>query len=226
MKKLKVLVTSGGTREYIDDIRVMTNISSGKLGAMIADKFVCEGHRVTYLYSKGSKLPNLYYPNRTHVTNPIVIEANTVNEVSDYMPSLLPEVDVMVHAMAISDFTFDRKKAVKCSSNDLMGFIEHMQKTIRSTPKIIARIKRLNPDVFLVGFKFEVGRSEDELVEIARKQIEKAGSDLVFANDKEMMKQCKNHIGFVVGPDDYTGPYIGKEDIAREIYRSVIDNFQ
>jgi len=37
---MKVLITSGGTREYIDDVRVLTNISTGKLGATIANTFL------------------------------------------------------------------------------------------------------------------------------------------------------------------------------------------
>jgi len=43
---MKILITSGGTREYIDDVRVLTNLSSGRLGAVIADEAVKLGHDV------------------------------------------------------------------------------------------------------------------------------------------------------------------------------------
>jgi len=51
---MKILITSGGTREYIDDVRVFTNISSGKLGTINANKFKNDGHEVHYICTKGS----------------------------------------------------------------------------------------------------------------------------------------------------------------------------
>jgi phosphopantothenoylcysteine synthetase/decarboxylase len=54
---MKILVTSGGTTEYIDEVRVLTNISTGNLGSIIADTFAKHGFEVTYLSSKSSILP-------------------------------------------------------------------------------------------------------------------------------------------------------------------------
>ncbi len=55
---MRILVTSGGTSEYIDDVRIITNISTGKLGAKIAYAFLRAGHEVIYLHGKRSEMRN------------------------------------------------------------------------------------------------------------------------------------------------------------------------
>jgi phosphopantothenoylcysteine synthetase/decarboxylase len=56
----KIMVTAGGTREYIDDVRVLTNISSGKLGKMIVDQFLMSGkqYNIHYVCPKGAFIPD------------------------------------------------------------------------------------------------------------------------------------------------------------------------
>ncbi|MGB5933691.1 MAG: phosphopantothenoylcysteine decarboxylase, partial [Anaerolineae bacterium] len=55
----RVLVTSGPTRAPIDAVRYITNKSTGRLGALIAEEALREGAEVTYIYGKGSVLPQV-----------------------------------------------------------------------------------------------------------------------------------------------------------------------
>ena len=57
-ERLSVLITSGGTRENIDGIRFISNLSTGSTGATIADHFISQGHRVTYLHADSANLPS------------------------------------------------------------------------------------------------------------------------------------------------------------------------
>ena len=92
----RVLVTAGATREYIDDVRILTNISTGKLGAVIADEFMQQygpgfsyKHEVTYLHGRGAVLP------QHHSVHGINIRQITgVSELKDVMQELVPEHDV------------------------------------------------------------------------------------------------------------------------------------
>ena len=57
-KTLKVLVTSGGTKESIDGVRFISNLSSGRTGSIIADYFSRRDHNVTSLHAKDAVTPS------------------------------------------------------------------------------------------------------------------------------------------------------------------------
>jgi len=206
---LKILITAGGTREYIDDVRVITNVSSGKLGAMLYTEAWMRQHDVTLLTTKGSILPTLSGKELVHTINPNVIQISTAQEAFNKMKELVPQMDVVIHAMAVSDFGFDLKEATKLSSGDPEAFIEHLRKTIKINPKILSHIKDWNPQVRLISFKFTVG-SKDKL-KIANKQMGKSKSDFVFVNDKEEMRKASNHVGTLIRPVSGTEYQVYKE---------------
>jgi phosphopantothenate-cysteine ligase len=258
----KILITSGGTREAVDSIRVLTNISSGKLGSEIAETFCdtnypediltkekiwvkesphgSEKHmlkdfpdpeyKVYYLHSKTAIKPrgktikmewNMQYPLMwsTNSSTIEMIEVNSVNEVYDKMEELVPEMDVVIHCMAVSDFTFNRDNPVKLKSNDADGFIDYMRENIVKAPKIITKIKEWNPDVFLVGFKFEVGLTEKELISVASDSILVYNGDIVVANDKQQMIEANEHVAYICRNKDDYYKVSGKPEIARTILK-------
>lgn len=211
----KVLVTAGGTQEYIDDVRVLTNISSGKLGALIANELCVHDFRVFYICGKGSVMPNSSVYHTTIV--------RTANDAMEAMQKVIinEQIDAVVHSMAVSDFTFIRDKAIKCKSNNPSGFIEFMRQTITITPKIISFIKKWRPETFLVGFKFEVGISEEEIIALARDSIEKNGCDLVIANDKKEMEKMNSHIARFVFSESMHSKF--KDSISQNKYEIALN---
>jgi len=221
MKQLNVVITSGGTQEYIDDVRVLSNISSGKLGSEIAGQFIKGGHNVTYVAPKNAVMPRSSHTGQ-YAYRPI----KDTKSVMEVMEELVPKSDVVVQAMAVSDFTFDLEGAVKLSSGDPEAFIEHMRKTISKTPKVISNFRAWNPQAILVGFKFTVGKRKDELIEIALKLMKDNGLNMVLANDKSEMKRSGARIGTLITEIGMDEPWIdrlrSKEDIARGIYDNVV----
>jgi len=231
----KILVTSGGTQEYIDDVRVMTNISSGKLGAAIADKLSMLDNMgfvqnsVHFIRTKRSALTwaEESYPIGRNEKWVSVYEIRSAEDAMKTMKRVIikEKIDAVIHCMAVSDFTFKRSKAIKCKSSDPQAFIDYMRDTIRPNPKIISMIKQWRPETLLVGFKFEVGITHKALIMRAEQSIEKNGCDLVVANDKEEMKREKSHIAHFVysakmkklGMRNCT--VNGKEAIAEKIYK-------
>lgn len=251
----KILISSGGTLEKIDEIRVITNISTGKLGAKIAEVFGYENpvsyrvedgekgpqYEIYYLHTKTAVRPNVFRFIERHTVeesilengmkqttyrtvmenNVISIEASSVQEVYDKMEELVPQMDVVIQCMAISDFTFNRDNPVKLKSNDTEGFINYMRDNIRQSPKIISKIKKWNPDVFLVGFKFEVGMDESKLIETACNAKMNNGADLVIANDKKMMQEAGEHVAWVCRSIENYYRVSGKPEIAKAILNEV-----
>jgi phosphopantothenoylcysteine synthetase/decarboxylase len=213
--KLNVIVTSGGTREHIDDVRVLTNISTGKLGSKIARVFLDHGHNVTYVCSPTAVRPTFEAHNldvKTVVNTQSVMEA---------MKELVPHADVVIHSMAVSDFTFNLTGAIKIGSDSPEALIEHMRKTITKTPKVISHFRDWNPKAILVGFKFTVGKSKKELEEIAAKLMLDNRLDMVFANDKMHMQNAGDHVGTLL-MKDWSEQLHSKEEIAEAIYANVV----
>jgi len=206
---MKILVTGGGTTEYIDDVRVLTNISTGALAARIAYKLEDKGHDITYVCAKSSVRPQF-----TEAKNDDRIKTVTdVASLFTVMKEWVPHHDVVIHAMAVSDFGFKRNGSVKLKSNSPESFIDHMRQNIVVNPKIISHIKEWNPGCVLVGFKFEVGKKLEDLIAIATESFRKNKCDVVIANDKEMMKAAHEHVALAI-QDSCVTTLNGKEDIS------------
>ena len=224
LKNKKILITAGGTREYIDGVRVVTNISSGALGAKMAEGFYREGCKVQYLHAKQSIMPRL----EEGISETATFGAHQVVTVDDLLKSMEAiikafNIDIVIHSAAVSDFTFKRDGHIKLSSGDLDAFVEYIRKTITPTPKIIQKIKVWKPDIFLVGFKFTDGKTPSELISIAKESAAKSNCDLVIANDKKQMEDAGKHTAYIIKGDttDTEVPEIsvGKDKIVSDLIK-------
>lgn len=216
---MKVLITSGGTSEYIDDVRVLTNISSGKLGSKIAEAFYKSGCDVQYIHGKGAILPE--FPGSYNSCECV----KGVDRLIETLEKNVPTADVIIHAMAVSDFGFKRDGNIKLKSNNPQAFIDYMRDTIKINPKVISLIKKWNPDIKLVGFKFEVGITNKNLIELARKSITKNKCELVVANDKVEMATNKKHIAYLVTKENSVRVE-GKEEIANSLVEAIKEIYE
>ena len=190
MKKL-ILVTSGNTSEPIDQVRTITNTSSGKLGAAIADALMTVGHQVIYLCGKTS-----VQPKETPLETVSILGVTDLAAAVDELCAR-HRFDGIVHAMAVSDYTVQGVLPLDELATHLQQgtrpnlttdgkLSSHMTEPVillRPAPKIIARFKQYLPDALLVGFKLLVDVPETELLAVAAALLEKNHCDLVCAND-------------------------------------------
>jgi len=92
---------------------------------------------------------------------------------------------------------------------------------LKPTSKIIREIKKINPDIFLVGFKAEFNISTDDIIRCAKKQILDAGTDLVIANDISK-KDCNfgsdNNEVLIIDDEVLSVPLASKREIAKIIF--------
>ena len=95
---MKILITSGGTTEKIDAVRGITNHSTGYLGKEIAELFLAKGHQVTLVTTKTAVKPE---PKE----NLKITEITNVDSLLKKMEPLVKEHDVLIHSMAVSDYT-------------------------------------------------------------------------------------------------------------------------
>ncbi len=165
----KILLTAGSTVEHIDPVRVITNQSSGKTGALLAGEFIKVGAKVTMIYGQASEpLPKGVQ----------VIRVSTSKEMSAcIMKQLRQRFDVIVMAAAVSDYT------PKTVSKSKINSTKQLTIQLRPTPKIIDQIRERSRDAFVVGFKAEADVSDDKLIRAAKTKLHKSKVDIIIAND-------------------------------------------
>ena len=163
-----VLVATGATFERMDAMRGVTNRSSGKMGVEIAKEAYRQGANVTLLCG-------LIH---THVPDVLDrIDVESTKQMMDVIEDKIADVDIYVSAAAISDFVIADVVDTKIPSD------EDITVKFTQLPKLLEKIKVLNPDTFVVGFKAEAGVSEETLIERAVNRMKKYGTDIMVAND-------------------------------------------
>ena len=211
LKGKKVLMTAGPTIEKIDPIRIITNHSTGKTGVLLASELVSAGAKVTLVYG-----PGITEPPKGAKIIPVQTVTDMFNEVKKQMNK---KFDIVILAAAASDYIPKNKysKKIKSTRNSLT--IE-----LKKAPKIIDHIKKLQKDVFLIGFKAETDISKKELVVRAKQKLRDSKADMIIANDigKKYFKDTRYNELLII--DSKTIVTIGrnkKERIAKLICKNI-----
>jgi phosphopantothenoylcysteine decarboxylase/phosphopantothenate--cysteine ligase len=167
----RVLVTAGSTIEYIDPIRIMTNLSSGKMGIAIAQEAQRMGATVTLVYGHGNLNPT--------ATGKIV-RVNTGEEMYKAVVSEMSSKrqDIAIMSAAVADFAPAKKLDKKIDTK-----LGKMELSLVATRKIIDEVKNKSKDTFLVAFKADYCVSDSVLIEKAYRKLKECGADIIVAND-------------------------------------------
>ena len=168
-KKMRVLITTGPTREPVDDVRFITNASSGKMGVALAQEAIGRGYSVTLVHG----FVSIPLPKKSHnipVTTAEEMTSATLKELGHH------DYKILISAAAIADFSPRRVKGKIKSGSKLILKLE-------PTKKLLGEVRKNFPDLFIVGFKAESGVSEDELIESAKNKLFYGKPNMVVAND-------------------------------------------
>lgn len=143
-----------------------------------------------------------------------VIRVETGKQMNDAVLENVRDCDIFISAAAVSDFEFKDRFNKKIDSSSSLFL------NLKPTTKIIRQIKKINPSIFLVGFKAEFNISREDIIYCAHKQINDAGTDLVVANDVSR-KDCnfgsdKNEV-LIIDDEVMTVPLASKDEIAKTI---------
>ncbi len=157
-----IVVTAGGTQEFIDPVRIITNRSSGKMGYALAEAARDRGAKVTVITGP------------TLLTRPVGVEAIdvcTAEEMLQAVRSAISGADVLVMAAAVADYR-PRSKAKGKIKKEGAGLTLELERT----PDILSEIKG---DFIRIGFAAE----SENLVENATQKLRRKNLDLIVAND-------------------------------------------
>jgi phosphopantothenoylcysteine decarboxylase/phosphopantothenate--cysteine ligase len=180
---MKLLITSGGTREAIDPVRYLSNGSTGKTGAALAAALAKLGHEVTLLHGAGATLPS----------EPVATELFISTE--DLRTKLCTQLsggtyDAVIMAAAVSDYSPETMAAHKLNSDE-----DTLTLQLVRNPKILPQLRGFSPrPIKVVGFKLTVGANDSAREEAVRNQFEKAGVDVVVQNDLVEIRSSDEHL--------------------------------
>jgi phosphopantothenoylcysteine decarboxylase/phosphopantothenate--cysteine ligase len=199
---MRVVITGGPSSEPIDDVRLITNRSTGELGVILAQAFQQSGHEVSLFLGRLSqfRLPQAASFDRNEDLQRMLREMNESKS-----------VNVVLHAAALADF---QVVAVRAGNIDVglkkIGS-EHQTLSIELAPKlkVIAGLRDLFPNALIVGWKLELEGSREDLVREAAQQVKKNGTDACVINGRAF----GDGFGFCI-PEGLQGVFSSKPELA------------
>lgn len=162
---MRVLVTAGPTREFIDPVRFLSNRSTGRMGYAIAAAALARGHETVLVSGPVSIEP----PPGARVVR--VVSARAMLEA---VRAEIPGCDALIMCAAVADWRPKETSAHKLKKHTMGATLE-----LVPNPDILSEIKPLKGNRVFVGFAAET----DRLVEEAQGKLERKGLDMIVAND-------------------------------------------
>ena len=181
---MNCIVTAGPTFEPLDDVRRLTNFSTGRLSTELANFLTARGHKVTLLIGEMA----------TYASQRKVQSVKVFSTTTDLRAKLKSfsgkKMDAIFHAAAVSDFAFG-----KMFTRDAAGKLKPFRPTKKistrggnlfvelvPTPKIIAELRGWFPQAKIVGWKFEADGKRTDALRAAKRQIADCLTDFCVAN--------------------------------------------
>lgn len=198
--KIHFLITAGGTREYIDPVRFVSNASSGKMGYALAEAAKAAGHDVTLISA-------------SDIQPPVGVEFIGVDSAADMLGAVkkfFGECDCLIMAAAVSDYTPVRPRKTKIKKSASALAIK-----LKPTTDILAwAAKHKKKSQYIVGFALE----DKNLQANAEKKLKAKNLDMIIANSPESIAADESTVQVkTAGGKWLKMPCASKKAVARKV---------
>jgi len=173
LKGRTVIITAGPTREFLDPVRFLSNLSSGKMGYEIAEEAMRRGAEVILISGPGNIIPP---------PGAEFISIQTADEMEDKVAKHFNKADIIIMAAAVSDLRFAERSSQKIKKQALLDEVK-----LARTQDILEKLGKGKGKKIIIGFAAETDNIEDN----ARKKMKQKNLDLIVTNDVS-----KEGIGF------------------------------
>ena len=180
---MNCVVTAGPTYEPLDEVRRLTNFSTGRFGSLLANFLVERGHHVTLLFGH-------YSTHHGEQKAQSIEKFTTTSDLAEKIKALSAKnISAVFHAAAVSDFGFG--KVYETSSDEKLVELKAGKIPTRSgkllaelvpTPKIIGGLRDWFPSARIVGWKYEVDGDRGSVLAKAEQQVAENKTDACVAN--------------------------------------------
>jgi phosphopantothenoylcysteine synthetase/decarboxylase len=177
---MNVVVTCGPSYEPIDSVRRITNFSTGRLGIHLANPFAAAGHKVFCF--KGEQATDA-----TPLGDEVKLTPFSTN---DDLAGRLQElrgvkIDAVFHAAALADFrvaSVENSKGEVLRSKKFPTRGEDLILRLTPTTKVLPLLRDWFPEAVIVGWKYEMEGSRDDVLERVFNQIKEARTNACILN--------------------------------------------
>lgn len=181
---MNCIVTAGPTYEPLDEVRRLTNFSTGRLGTELANYLTAHGHKVTLLIGESATWPG------ERNAGAVKVFSTTADLRAKLKSFKGGKVDAIFHAAAVSDFGFGKIFAetkpgqfeVMRASRKISTREGAMLVELVPTRKIIAELRGWFPRARIIGWKFEANGGRSKALRAAARQLAECGTDWCVAN--------------------------------------------
>ncbi len=206
LKNKRVLITAGPTWVAIDDVRVISNIASGRTGTLLAQEATHRGARATLLLGPGQECR----PDK----QTRIIRFNFFKDLKNILRRELRKnkYDIIIHSAAVSDFRPAGISKGKISSGAAFKL------NLLPLEKLVVLIRRLARGAKLVMFKLESGVTDKILIERAKSARDEIGADLVVAN------RLNPYRAFIIDRNGSRISVKSRKDLAKKLIKVLVRN--
>jgi phosphopantothenoylcysteine decarboxylase/phosphopantothenate--cysteine ligase len=206
LQNKKILITAGPTWIGIDKVRVISNISTGETGFYIAKEAAKYGADVTLVLGP---TPNYFFDKKIKF-----IHFKFFEELKEILREKLTseKFDILIHSAAVSDY-----RPKKRFSRKIRGDLKRFNLILEPTEKLVDRIKRYDPKIFLVVFKLECRVNKDTLIKRTYKLLNRTNADLAVGN----IFDTKTYRAFILDKKDILASVKTKEGLAKKLMEEI-----
>jgi phosphopantothenoylcysteine decarboxylase/phosphopantothenate--cysteine ligase len=205
---MRIAITAGGTREYIDPVRFISNASSGRMGYALARAALKAGHDVTLITAPTALKPP---------AGAGVVPVESAAQMFDAVKEHFPQCDCLIMAAAVSDYTPARPSRTKLKKQAARLTLE--LKPTRDILKWAGKHKNQSRATghgsrILVGFALE----DRDLRANAERKLREKNLDMIVANAPSAIGAERSTVHIKVrGADWVEMAQSGKTRVARRI---------
>lgn len=176
---MRILLTAGPTREYVDDVRFLSNASSGRMGYALAEVALSRGHQIVLVSGPVSLSPPPgceFHP------------VETSSEMHEACLRLLPQCDGVIGAAAVCDYRPRERATGKISKTGNPLVLDLVE-----TADILADLGRRKEHRWIVGFALEAQNARAN----ALRKLASKNCDAIVLNHPQAIGSAENSIELI-----------------------------
>lgn len=206
---MRILITAGPTREYLDDVRYLSNASSGRMGYALVESCLAKGHEVV-LVSGPVNIP----PPRGCEFHAV----ETTAEMREVCVELFPQCDGVIAAAAVCDYKPRNRIEGKIAKTGDPIAIEMIE-----TDDVLAELGSQKESRWVVGFALEAENPREN----ALQKLRAKNCDLVVLNAPVAIGAETNQVELIDRNGSVVSESSGsKTDVGRELIDWIDANLQ
>jgi phosphopantothenoylcysteine decarboxylase/phosphopantothenate--cysteine ligase len=199
---MRILITAGPTREYLDDVRYLSNASSGRMGFALAETLLAAGHDVVLACGPVSLTP----PSGCEV-HPV----ETTEELLNVCNKLFPQCDGVIATAAVCDYRPKTRFQGKLAKQGVSLELELVE-----TADVLADLGQHKGDRWIIGFALE----SDEFAHVnALRKLKKKNCDAIVLNRPTAIGSENNRIEVINQAGTTVATFSGtKPKVAQQLW--------